>query len=73
MNSATRRSIEALAWEVGVAKPNGQWNCQHWILALLGKLYENRIITQGPWSKVVAEATHLWDDHIARRGLGGRA
>ncbi len=58
MNSATRKRIEAIAWEVGVAKPDGQWNCQHWILALLGKLYENRVINQAQWSKAIADASH---------------
>ncbi|TFK81155.1 hypothetical protein K466DRAFT_604732 [Polyporus arcularius HHB13444] len=73
MDSATRRRIEAIAWEVGVAKPDGQWNCQHWILALLGKLYENRVINQAQWSKAVADASHLWDDWFARRACAGRA
>ena len=30
-----RKRIEALAWETPVAFPNGRWNCQDWLRALL--------------------------------------
>ncbi|TFK81525.1 hypothetical protein K466DRAFT_501976 [Polyporus arcularius HHB13444] len=58
MDVATRRRIKALAWEVGVAKPNRQWTGQHWIIALLHKLYENKVLTQAQWSKAIAQAPH---------------
>ncbi|TFK81531.1 hypothetical protein K466DRAFT_501973 [Polyporus arcularius HHB13444] len=37
MSPLLRRRIEALALTVGVAKPNGHWNSQNWILDFLCK------------------------------------
>ncbi|KAG5647296.1 hypothetical protein DXG03_000833 [Asterophora parasitica] len=32
---AERRTLEAIAWNVGVVEPNGDFNCQNWLAALL--------------------------------------
>ncbi|RPD52408.1 hypothetical protein L226DRAFT_496274 [Lentinus tigrinus ALCF2SS1-7] len=64
MSLAMRRRIEQLAWSVQVARPNGQWNCQNWIVDLLCKMHQDGIITQSKWSQVVAEAPHVWDGRL---------
>ncbi|KAI0707568.1 hypothetical protein C8T65DRAFT_808940 [Cerioporus squamosus] len=78
MSPAVRRRIEALAWTVGVAKPNGDWNCQNWIIDLLCKICQDRIIDQAKWSEVVARAPHgtylpsqrVPEDRISRPASG---
>ncbi|CDO71167.1 hypothetical protein BN946_scf184845.g37 [Trametes cinnabarina] len=57
MSLQTRRDIEAISRTIPVMAPNGQWNCQQWTIALLGKLLERKIIDQRTWDRVVAE-TH---------------
>ncbi|TFK80585.1 hypothetical protein K466DRAFT_605213 [Polyporus arcularius HHB13444] len=64
MSLAVRRRIEQLAWGVQVAKPNGQWNCQNWVLDLLCKIYWDGIISQATWSEVVSKAHHAWDGRL---------
>jgi len=46
-----RRMLEAIAWNVGVVEPNGDFNCQNWLAAVLlvavtrGLFQEDRIRT----------------------------
>ncbi|KAI0707551.1 hypothetical protein C8T65DRAFT_718587 [Cerioporus squamosus] len=56
MSLAVRRRIEQIAWSVQVAKPNGQWNCQNWVIDLLCKICQDGIISQRQWSQVVENA-----------------
>ncbi|RPD52171.1 hypothetical protein L227DRAFT_515239 [Lentinus tigrinus ALCF2SS1-6] len=58
MSRASRQRIEALAWGIGVAKPNGEWNCQNWVVDLLCKICQDGLIDQAKWSDVMATASH---------------
>ncbi|KAL7283968.1 hypothetical protein ACG7TL_001240 [Trametes sanguinea] len=58
MSLQTRQYIEEISKTVPVMAPNGQWNCQHWTMALIGELLQKNIIDQRTWDRVLAEAHH---------------
>lgn len=35
LSLAQRRELEAIAWNVGVVEPDGEFNCQNWAAAVL--------------------------------------
>ncbi|KAI0777399.1 hypothetical protein BD413DRAFT_601835 [Trametes elegans] len=57
MDLRARRAIENIAWTVPVMQPDGIWNCQNWINALLLKLLEGRVINQRTWEGVLNEVS----------------
>ncbi|KAI9062199.1 hypothetical protein FKP32DRAFT_1593771 [Trametes sanguinea] len=62
MSLQTRRWIEEISKTIPVMAPNGQWNCHHWTIDLLGQLLEKRIIDQRTWDHVVANANRACHD-----------
>ncbi|OSD02660.1 hypothetical protein PYCCODRAFT_1435312 [Trametes coccinea BRFM310] len=60
MTLAMRREIEALAWTVPVMWPNGQWNCQDWLLDLLARMREKGLITLSQLDDAVKAARNAW-------------
>ncbi|OSD02629.1 hypothetical protein PYCCODRAFT_328939 [Trametes coccinea BRFM310] len=54
-----RRKVEELAWETSVMHPNGDWNCQNWILGLFDKLDAAGLVPRRRLDEVVKAAeTH---------------
>ncbi|KAF8950808.1 hypothetical protein BDZ97DRAFT_2023145 [Flammula alnicola] len=53
-----RRRLEEIANTTEVLEPNGQWNCQDWILTVLETAQASGIITREQWVGAVSEAQH---------------
>ncbi|KAI0711517.1 hypothetical protein C8Q76DRAFT_61293 [Earliella scabrosa] len=62
MSLAHRQEIERIAWKVLVHKPDGQWNCQHWIINLLYKMVDARIISKNGAEYAFGAAHHAWPE-----------
>ncbi|KAL7283972.1 hypothetical protein ACG7TL_001244 [Trametes sanguinea] len=53
MTREMRKRIEELAWTVPVIYPNGQWNCQNWLVDLLGRMQDCGLITDEILNKAI--------------------
>ncbi|CDO71169.1 hypothetical protein BN946_scf184845.g39 [Trametes cinnabarina] len=60
MTFAMRKQIEEVAFTVPVMQPNGQWNCQDWLLDLLDRLRQNGLISDQNLKEVVSAARDAW-------------
>ncbi|KAI0765205.1 hypothetical protein C8Q74DRAFT_1371053 [Fomes fomentarius] len=66
MTFQMRQAVETLSWQIPVQVPDGRWNCQLWIIDLLNKMVQKRIITEAIWSDVIAKATHAYPELMGR-------
>ncbi|CDO68392.1 hypothetical protein BN946_scf184815.g39 [Trametes cinnabarina] len=66
MSLAMRQRIEALAWSVPVMYPNGQWNCQDWLIDLLGRMRNEGLIDDQTLRTVIGAARDAWDSDKAK-------
>ncbi|KAI0777332.1 hypothetical protein BD413DRAFT_490404 [Trametes elegans] len=58
---AHRRRLEELAWETPVMHPNGEWNCQNWVLAFFDKVVADGLVAQAKIDHIVQEAEKAHD------------
>ncbi|KAI0654904.1 hypothetical protein C8Q70DRAFT_1024450 [Cubamyces menziesii] len=58
MSLAKRLEIESLARTIPVVEPNGHWNCQHWLVALIGEMLRVKLIDQRTWDSVIAQTSY---------------
>lgn len=62
MTLAQRQALESIANTTPVFKPNGEWNCQNWILAVLEEGVKQGLLTHEEYMEVVvaAQAVAPW-------------
>lgn len=51
-----RRMFEAIAWNVRVMEPDGEWNCQNWVAAVLSVAVERGLISAAKVREVIGNA-----------------
>jgi hypothetical protein len=56
MGKADRLALEDIARETNVFIPNGLWNCQDWVMEVLKKAVEQKLITTAQLNTAVATA-----------------
>ena len=56
MSLPQRKGLEAIAGTEPVMRPDGEWNCQDWVLSVLGKAVQRNLLLPGQVSKVVQDA-----------------
>ena len=66
-----RRRVEELAWETPVLWPNGRWNCQDWLRALLARMVAEGLVAQENVDGVLTQAET--GECFVRWGDGARA
>lgn len=54
-----RRRLEEIGDGMEVYEPDGQWNCQNWVVMVLRKAEEEGLIEKNVWMKAVMEAEGL--------------
>ncbi|KAK0466159.1 uncharacterized protein EV420DRAFT_812674 [Desarmillaria tabescens] len=56
MSLSQRQELERIAAGVRVEEPNGEWNCQDWIITVLKKAEQAGLVTNNEWTAAVAWA-----------------
>ena len=51
-----RRELESIAWNVGIVRPDGEFNCQNWIAAVLSVAAARDLISAVTVHAIVKEA-----------------
>ena len=51
-----RRELESIAWNVGIVRPDGEFNCQNWIAAVLSVATARDLISAVTVHAIVKEA-----------------
>ncbi|KAI9062167.1 hypothetical protein FKP32DRAFT_1759081 [Trametes sanguinea] len=55
-----RQRVEQLAFQVPVPYPHGRWNCQDWLIDLLGRMVEENLITQERMTEALQKARNAY-------------